>query len=493
MVSRSTEADAAIGSYRIRRRIAVGGMSEVFAAESADGARVAVKILLPDLASTSEGREAFAHEAELGKRLEHDNIVRVIEQGDDPRGPYLVLEWVDGASLAACVESDRLSSEAALVVAADVLTALDQVHRASDERGNSLAAIHRDLSPDNIMVSVAGIAKLSDFGIARSRLRDRRTKTGVIRGKAHYLSPEQLTGSEVDARADLYALGCVLFELATGQRFVEGDGDLEVLRFAQAPVFRAPSSLGADAKLDALLERALARYPEERFQSAAAMKKQVQAILASIGDTATSRGRAELALRARASVQPFPSSEAPARSFPWKAAGVVSALSLAVAYGALSSGSASSPAGSPRASASPQPLVVDIASATSSAVTAAPPIEVSDSAKPAPEALPAASKPADAGPEATIKKPLAAATSSTALASAEPVSSSTASASGPAPAARLQARMKAVSEQLKRAKAAGHDVRTLEARSAVALQAYLDGRYDDTDRELSAIAAALPP
>ena len=305
------------------RRLAVGGMSEVFEAEIVGGSsklalskpgaaerggseagaaeragsaaeRVVMKVMLPHLAKAEDARAAFAHEAELGYRLNDDHLVRVLDDGDDGGAPFVVLERVDGATLLDILSESRLPLSAVLVVAADLLSGLSHLHAATDEAGNPLGIVHRDVSPDNALVDRAGLVKLADLGIARSRLRGQRTRTGIVRGKAAYLSPEQVTGSDVDGRADLYALGAVLFEAATGARYTPGDTDIAILRNAENPRFVAPSTKGADARLDGLLRRALGPFPEDRYPSASAMRREVLSLLDSLGPGALTEGRRAL-------------------------------------------------------------------------------------------------------------------------------------------------------------------------------------------------------
>jgi len=256
--------------------------------------RVVIKVMLPHLAKDEDARAAFAHEAELGYRLNDDHLVRVLDDGDDRGAPFVVLERVDGATLLDILSDSRLPLSAVLVVAADLLSGLSHLHAATDEAGNPLGIVHRDVSPDNALVDRAGLVKLADLGIARSRLRGQRTRTGIVRGKAAYLSPEQVTGSDVDGRADLYALGAVLFEAATGARYTPGDTDIAILRNAENPRFVAPSTKGADPRLDSLLRRALGPFPEDRYPSAAAMRREVLSLLDSLGPGALTEGRRAL-------------------------------------------------------------------------------------------------------------------------------------------------------------------------------------------------------
>ncbi len=512
------------GPYRILRRIAVGGMSEVFEAEAPGGERVVVKMLLPHLARTADGRSAFAHEAALGARLRDPHVVEVLDDGEEGGAPFLVLERVDGASLQEVLESGSLPLEAVLAVACDVLGALVHLHAVTGEDGSLLFAIHRDISPDNVLVDRRGNVKLADLGVARSRLRSPRTQTGIVRGKAAYLSPEQVTGSDVDARADLYALGAVLFEAATGMRFARGDTDLEVLRSAENPTFVAPSSAGADARLDPLLRRALARFPEDRPPSAAAMLRDVRALLAGLEEGAVERGRRALA-EAVASTAPAPEhvspnlasggadkpspaggadklspaggadkpSPTPARRWARRAP-VVLGILVAAWLGVRSFGPEIGPRGAASVGETPSRVSAPSPLSTGTSVGGAGPSS-SSSSEVAPHEWPVPTDSAVAPrPRATVapaSSAVVAVTASSAGPAAVPAQPTTA-VLAPGTRESVQRRIAAISAALREAKAGGKDVSALEDRAAVALQAFLDGRYDDTNRELDSIAARIP-
>ena len=316
MASTTDEGARRLGAFVLGRRIAVGGMAEVFEARSADGrgTSLVVKVLLPQYARDPEIVETLRHEAEISGRLAHDAIVRVVAFGTDRGETWLAMERVDGGTLAQIVEHARARGErvplaAALHVGLELLGALGHVHDAMSEAGAPLGIVHRDVTPENVLVSREGDVKLGDFGIARSVKRRGRTRTGVIKGKLAYLAPEQATGSAVDARTDLYAAGVVIWELVTGKRWLDAASEIELLRLAGEPEFRAPSEIaGAPAALDAVLERALRRFPEERYASAQSMRE----ALAQVAGGAGGAGRAELATLASAT---FPEeSEAPAGS-----------------------------------------------------------------------------------------------------------------------------------------------------------------------------------
>ncbi|WP_438032665.1 serine/threonine-protein kinase [Sorangium sp. So ce204] len=302
--------------WLVVRRIAVGGMAEVFLVRGERAPRAVLKRMLPQHRGDPELVRAFVHEAELGRALAtpvHPALVRTLEHGEDAMGGWIVLEHVEGATLAEILAAARRAGEAvplgvALHVTATLLDVLAFVHGATDAAGRPLGIVHRDVTPENLLVSRDGAVKLGDFGIARSRLRDARTRTGVIKGKLAYLAPEQVTGSSVDARADLYAAGILLWELVTGRPWLDAADELSLLRAAEDPPRRSPSSLGGDPRLDPVLARALARFPEERFPTAAAFR----GALAPLLETELRGGeRAWLARGAQALALPGPAPCAP--------------------------------------------------------------------------------------------------------------------------------------------------------------------------------------
>ncbi|MCC6749734.1 MAG: serine/threonine protein kinase [Deltaproteobacteria bacterium] len=272
------------------RRIAIGGMAEVFEAQrEGDPTSVVLKVLLPELAADAEFVQMFADEGRLAAALAHPHIVRVHASGEIEGTHYLEMELVDGVSLAELLRGQGAPLEPglALLVAEGLLAALGHLHGLKGADGRSLGVVHRDLNPRNVLLSRRGEVKLSDFGIARSRLRQGRTRTGVIKGTVQYLAPEQLAGDEVDARTDVYGAGLVLFELLTGAPYIAGEREVDLLRAAEHPRWRAPSSLRPELspRFDALLQPALQPFPEQRYGSAASFS------------AALARVREELALR----------------------------------------------------------------------------------------------------------------------------------------------------------------------------------------------------
>ncbi|MBI4917506.1 MAG: serine/threonine protein kinase [Acidobacteria bacterium] len=267
------------GDWIVVRRLAVGGMAEIFearAAEPRDGApaRVALKVVLPQHADDPEFRSMLAAEASLQGRLSHPNLVRVLGHGEAEGRPFLALELVDGPSLAEVLKALAKAGRTcpppvAMFVGTELLRALAYVHEAVDEAGNPLRIVHRDVNPPNVLLERTGRVRLGDFGIARSSGRETRTHTGVIKGKLRYLAPEQVTGSRLDSRTDIFAAGLVLWEILAGEPHLQGESEIELMRGAEAPSYRPLAGRpGLDARFDRLLSRSLQRFPEERWGSA---------------------------------------------------------------------------------------------------------------------------------------------------------------------------------------------------------------------------------
>ncbi len=267
-----------IGRYAIYDEIAAGGMATVHLARQrgeADFERtVAVKRLHPALAKDPDVAEAFANEARHVSRVQHANVVPVLDVVREAGELVLVMELVVGAPLSTLTKQARLQGRrtppsVAVAIVADALRGLHAAHGAEDERSRPLLLVHRDVSPQNILVGVDGVARVLDFGIAKAMGQNPTTR-GQLKGKPSYMSPEQLHGDEVDARTDVYAAAVVLWEVLTGQRLFAGDNDLAVSRKILSKTVDAPTRL--DPKLpkalDALTLRGLDRDPDQRFATA---------------------------------------------------------------------------------------------------------------------------------------------------------------------------------------------------------------------------------
>lgn len=279
-----------IGPYRLAHRIAIGGMAEVFRAllpQAAGGDRaVVIKRLLPTLVGDPEQRAMFEREAQLGRRIDHPNVVAVLDHGADGEIPYLVLEYVFGVDLWRLTrwlkrKGQTMRVPLAVWVARELLAGLDAVHHVRSDDGELLDVIHRDVSPSNLFLSVHGDVKLGDLGIARAALRGAGRRAGAgfrAKGKLGYLPPEQVAGREVDKRGDVFAAAVVLAELLMGRPLFAGgteigvllairDGDLSPFR---AAIPRLPGGLGE------VVLTALERRPEARTPDAATLAAQLE-------------------------------------------------------------------------------------------------------------------------------------------------------------------------------------------------------------------------
>jgi serine/threonine protein kinase len=271
--------DLVFGKYEIQHRLAIGGMGEVFYAVQTGipgfERPVILKNLLPELAEREGFIDQFLDEARVAATLNHPNVVSIYEVGCWNDTYFIAMEYIRGRNLAQllrkCVEQQQMMPIAiAGKIVADAALGLHHAHTAKDVSGQSLNIIHRDISPQNIMVRDDGVTKVVDFGIARASNRATRTETGTLKGKLAYLSPEQIAGSTT-AAVDQYALGIVFWELLTARRLFKNDTDIKMLEAVLAQKIEAPSTQRADIEpeLDALVLKMLHRVPEERFATCA--------------------------------------------------------------------------------------------------------------------------------------------------------------------------------------------------------------------------------
>jgi len=272
------------GRYELLGRLAVGGMAEIYlarepsAVQGAGHRTVVIKRVLPHVADDPEFVQMFFDEARLAMRLHHPSIVHIYEFGEQDDSYFLAMEWVDGVALSKIIRTARESGGVPPPVAAKVLAnvaeALHYAHHLRDDDGRPLNIVHRDVSPQNVMVSFDGATKLLDFGIAKATLSHAKTGDGQVKGKFAYMSPQQCMGEAVDGRADVFALGVVLWETLTGQPLYHRKTQYETMRAViEDPVPRllehAPQVGQAMAEI---VERALAKDPDERFPTAGDMQ-----------------------------------------------------------------------------------------------------------------------------------------------------------------------------------------------------------------------------
>ena len=274
----SLAAGARLGRYEVLKPLARGGMGEVYLGrvrgESATRP-VALKILRPELRHDAEVRSMFADEAAMLLRLDHTSIVRAVEIVQDDDRVVLVMEYVRGRSgsalLRAWKERPPASAAVAVEIGIRVARAVHHVHEARGDDGVRLGLVHRDLSPDNVMLRPDGGVKLIDFGIARATAQTSVTSVGVLKGKVSYMSPEQLRQDPLDRRSDVFQLGTLLFELVTRRHPFSGNNfaaTVNAILSGDAPDPREHEPRLDDALAEAIV-RALEFEPEDRFESAA--------------------------------------------------------------------------------------------------------------------------------------------------------------------------------------------------------------------------------
>ncbi|WP_030905677.1 protein kinase domain-containing protein [Streptomyces sp. NRRL F-5126] len=266
------------GRYRMTHRLGRGGMAEVFAAEDVRlGRTVAVKLLRSDLAEDPVAKARFTREAQSVAGLNHHAVVAVYDSGEDIVGgrkvPYIVMELVEGRTIRdLLLNAEAPPPEQALIIVSGVLEALAYSHQHG--------IVHRDIKPANVIITDSGAVKVMDFGIARALhgAQSTMTQTGMVMGTPQYLSPEQALGKAVDHRSDLYATGCLLYELLAQRPPFVGETPLSVVyqHVQDTPVPPSEVSHDCPPELDGLVMRSLAKEPEDRFQSAEEMRGLVQ-------------------------------------------------------------------------------------------------------------------------------------------------------------------------------------------------------------------------
>jgi eukaryotic-like serine/threonine-protein kinase len=284
-----------LGKYTLLRKLATGGMAEVFLAR-ADGPmgfqkKLVVKRILPHFVEDEQFVQMFLGEATIAAQLDHPNIVQIFDFGEVDRQYYLAMEYIDGPNLRALNRVSRdfgqpLSFEVAARLISLAADGLHAAHEAKSEDGQSLGLVHRDISPDNIMLARSGAVKVVDFGIAKATTGHHKTKSGVIKGKMAYMPPEQLAREEVDRRADVFALGVTLYDLVAGELPFDATSEVSIIQAIMGPApFARLEEKRADVPvaLDAIVAKCLEKKPEARYASCRELQADLEKFISSTG------------------------------------------------------------------------------------------------------------------------------------------------------------------------------------------------------------------
>ncbi len=278
------------GQYVIEEHIATGGMADVYKARmmGMEGFQktVAIKRILSNLTDNAEFVKMFIDEAKLAAQLNHNNIIHIYDLGKIDHSHYIAMEFIEGRDLRSILQECRerglrVPIDLALYIATLLASALDYAHKKRDFENRDLGLVHRDVSPQNVLISTAGDVKLCDFGIAKAASKASHTRAGALKGKLQYMSPEQAWGKNIDHRSDIFSLGLVLYEMLTSEQVFSGDSELSVLEQVRNPKVAAPSarSTAIPAEVDRCVLRALHPARENRYQSAKELQQDLEEIM----------------------------------------------------------------------------------------------------------------------------------------------------------------------------------------------------------------------
>jgi eukaryotic-like serine/threonine-protein kinase len=287
-----------LGKYKLVKLIASGGMAEVYLARQAGAAGfeklVCLKRILPHLARDKQFVEMFLNEARLAARLDHPNIVSIFDLGEANGNYFIAMEFIDGPSLRAihklaAERGEYLPIPEICKIISMAAGGLQYAHDLADTDGKPLGLVHRDISPDNILVHRNGSAKVVDFGIAKAANSSSQTRTGTLKGKVAYMPPEQLRGEQLDRRTDVFALGVVLYELLAGKRPWEGNSEVALIGkiMTEEPQPLAELRPDAPAELCQIVEKALAKDRALRYQSCHELAADLENLVVQMGHSIT--------------------------------------------------------------------------------------------------------------------------------------------------------------------------------------------------------------
>ncbi|HYH97554.1 serine/threonine-protein kinase [Hyalangium sp.] len=275
------------GNYQLLKKLATGGMAQIYLARrkgpEASDELVVVKRILPHLGENKEFVQMFLDEAKIAARLAHPNIVAVYDLGAQDESFFIAMEYIHGEDVRrmckrANAQGLELPVPLACRIVIDACAGLDYAHKKTDPTGKPLNIVHRDISPQNILVSFQGEVKVVDFGIAKAADQATVTRSGVLKGKYSYMSPEQAAGKRVDCRSDVFALGVVLYELLTGTRLFKRASDMQTLSAVAECNVTLPSQVNprVPVDLDPIVMKALAKEPEQRYAEASQLQDRLE-------------------------------------------------------------------------------------------------------------------------------------------------------------------------------------------------------------------------
>lgn len=281
------------GQYQLIEKIAQGGMAEIFKGKALDSQglerAVVIKRILPHIAASPEFVQMLIDEAKIAVMLNHGNIAQVYDLGKVGDDYFIVMEYVEGKSISQIMKRLRLSGllipvPFAMAICAEIAQGLDYMHRKTDDAGHPLNIVHRDISPQNVILSVYGTIKIIDFGIAKAKNKVSVTDSGVLKGKFAYMSPEHAEGLKLDNRNDIFSLGVILYELLTGERLFKGKTNQETIKRVKKARVLAPSEKRTEIPkaLDDIVLKALARDRNQRYQSAGELAHDLHKLLIQI-------------------------------------------------------------------------------------------------------------------------------------------------------------------------------------------------------------------
>lgn len=284
------DSESRFGKYKLIEKIAVGGMAEMWKAKQVgpEGFEkvVALKRILPSLSENDDFITMFIDEGKVAAQLTHPNIAQIYELGETMGGYYLAMEYIAGKDLRTIMrlarkEKKNLAVPQAVMIAMKLLSGLNYAHRKKGFNNENLNIVHRDVSPQNVLISYEGEVKLVDFGIAKAAAKNSITLTGALKGKILYMSPEQAWGQPVDRRSDIFSVGTLLYEMLTGKRVFIADNEMAILQKVRDWNPPPPSAVNAriSSRLDTIILKAMEKDPDKRYQTAEEMREELDRFL----------------------------------------------------------------------------------------------------------------------------------------------------------------------------------------------------------------------